>query len=170
MIFKLLALRINSDFPLQKNLKKNLLYKFSRNFIFLNEHGDNLTSVKDYREIKKIEDRSTYPKDLYSIKKKNDQSLSINISAILGRNGAGKSSLLEMIYLLIFCLAEKRGETKHRQFIEEKIKSEPLVERWKSLLTSTNQLLDTTDLEIYYQTPSGIYLIKKTPKQTTVKH
>lgn len=90
MSFKVLAIRINSYFPIAKNLKEHVIYKFSKDFIFLDEKGTTLESVKRYQEIKAIEERLSYPQSLYDIEKKNNKKLHINIAAPF--NGCGSPS------------------------------------------------------------------------------
>lgn len=92
MGFKLVAIR-----PLErcgskflKNLEVNRLYKFYENYEFYNNQVriDNLLIVEDYREVNNIIEKDKLPIDFYSPK--------INISAIIGKNGSGKSSLIDL--------------------------------------------------------------------------
>lgn len=110
--FKLLAIRPleGCDKKYLKNLKEGMLYKFYEDYIFY---------VKDKEKNQKIElttlnfekykgepickiDTPNETIDLYSQKK-----LNINISAIVGKNGSGKSSLVELLYKYLFELSIK---------------------------------------------------------------
>ncbi|MBI1838668.1 MAG: AAA family ATPase [Flavobacteriia bacterium] len=74
-----------------KVLKPNTYYPFFFFFIFNEKDGT-------MRYLKKNDI------DLYSFKNKDDQDLEINISAIVGKNGSGKSSILELLYLASYNL------------------------------------------------------------------
>lgn len=86
MSFKLLAIR-----PLKgcsarflKNLEEDRIYKFYNDYFFLeNKNG----------EITEIQCEDSVPKTLYE-----KSGLDIQISALVGKNGSGKSSLLELLY------------------------------------------------------------------------
>ncbi len=81
MSFKLLAIRptFDCDSKFLKNLKVNHLYTFYNEFQFKeNEKG----------EVIEIYSESTVPHDLFG---KN-----ISVSAIVGKNGSGKSALIEL--------------------------------------------------------------------------
>ena len=68
-----------------KNLEPNTIYPFYSNYNF---------PLNDFKEVLLIESKCV---DLYSIKS-NDKNISININAIVGNNGSGKSSLIELLY------------------------------------------------------------------------
>ena len=89
MSFKLLAIR-----PLKgcsarflKNLEEDRIYKFYNDYFFLENKN---------REITEIQCEDSVPKTLYE-----KSGLDIQISALVGKNGSGKSSLLELLYA--FC-------------------------------------------------------------------
>ncbi|NII83160.1 AAA family ATPase [Pedobacter sp. SG908] len=164
MKFKLLALRINSDFPFTKNLKPDLLYKFSDDIVFENDKQQQLEKVEGYREITKITDQQSYPQDLYAIKGFNDRKIDVNISAVLGRNGSGKSTLLELLYLTIFCLAEQKDLLHRRSFLEKQISQYPDITYWSSLRVNTEKLLETVNIELYYQLNDEYLVLTKAKK------
>jgi ABC-type transport system involved in cytochrome bd biosynthesis fused ATPase/permease subunit len=91
--FKLLAIRplkgCNSE--LLKSLKGNTLYQFYQDYTFIFENNN---SSKD---VVSITYKQTVPDTLY-----NSKNLSINIAAILGKNGSGKSSLIELLFATIY--------------------------------------------------------------------
>lgn len=89
MSFKLLAIRpidgCNTDFL--KNLKPNQVYKFYNDYKFKykDENFD-----KEVIGIEKLE--QSVPQNLFDV-----GNLKINISAIVGKNGSGKSSIVELL-------------------------------------------------------------------------
>lgn len=87
----------------QKNLKPGTLYKFYGGYVF--QHGDDevKTCGKEITAILKTEDK-TVPDNLYECPDEARQ-FDLKISAIVGKNGSGKSSLLELFYAACFYLS-----------------------------------------------------------------
>ena len=96
MSFKLLAIRplTGCNRKFLKNLEENRIYKFYNDYKFYFDSDIEATDAKE-GEITKIEYKpeNAVPNDLFG---KN-----INISAIVGKNGSGKSALVE---LFVACL------------------------------------------------------------------
>ena len=97
MSFKLLAIR-----PLKgcsarflKNLEEDRIYKFYNDYSFF-ENED--------KKVTKIQCEDSVPKTLYE-----KSGLDIQISALVGKNGSGKSSLLELLYASCYVIASKKG-------------------------------------------------------------
>lgn len=97
MGFKLIAIR-----PLQncggkflKNLEINRIYKFYDNFEYHSNHEriDSFIKTEKYKKVDKIREINKLPENFFNSK--------INISAIVGKNGSGKSSIID---LFIACL------------------------------------------------------------------
>ena len=113
MNFKIIGLRIlegcNPRF--KKNLKENIFYNF------LNEYSYKLD---EDNEIESIEFKQTVPDNFYSFNTKNPNG-QINISAIVGSNGSGKSNLLElfMASMLIISYKLKSDLLDLNKFAEE---------------------------------------------------
>ena len=101
MSFKLIAIRAceQCNTNLLKNIEKNKVYNFSNEYIF--EEVDTRVKVSKNTD-------NTYV-DLYSQyiewEPKEFKKLNINISAIVGKNGSGKSSLMELLYLTFYKIA-----------------------------------------------------------------
>ena len=99
--FKLLGVRIHKDCHqvYRKILNPGQIYTFYNAYKFLNEKGNNISEDDCVHEIKPPESHceSIYDRD----------NLKINISAIVGKNGSGKSSLLETLYLSVYYLGVK---------------------------------------------------------------
>ena len=97
MGFKLIAIR-----PLEKcgskflkNLNINRIYKFYDNYDFYNNGKiiDNFVEVVDYKNVTEIAEKDKLAKDFFSTK--------INISAIVGKNGSGKSTIIDLFIAAI---------------------------------------------------------------------
>lgn len=104
MSFKLLAIR-----PLKgcsprflKNLEEDRIYKFYNDYSFLDENNQEIEGSD--KKVSKIECNNTVPKKLYEKSR-----LNIQISALVGKNGSGKSSLLELLYASCYVIASKKG-------------------------------------------------------------
>ncbi|WP_315060184.1 AAA family ATPase [Capnocytophaga leadbetteri] len=100
MSFKLLAIR-----PLKgcsarflKNLEEDRIYKFYNDYSFLDENNQEIEGSD--KKVSKIECNNTVPEKLYEKSR-----LNIQISALVGKNGSGKSSLLELLYASCYVIA-----------------------------------------------------------------
>ena len=105
MSFKLIAIRplsgCNDKFL--KNLIPNQIYKFYNEYKFMDENENEITSNKDFVEIFKIiKNDNNVPEEFY-----HQGNIKINLSAIVGKNGSGKSSLVELIYVAFYNLSIK---------------------------------------------------------------
>ncbi|MET3537657.1 ATP-binding protein [Chryseobacterium limigenitum] len=112
MSFKLIAIRpiYSKENIFLKNLSTDCFYKFNNNYDFKIENTDNVIINKNNDDIQNLYDQS--------IKHKNGETkeLSINISAIVGKNGSGKSSLMELLYVTFYKISR---ETKIIDFEKE---------------------------------------------------
>lgn len=99
--FKLIAIRplSNCNERFIKNLNKGEIYKFYNDYKFLNKDNDEV-EIND--EVSNIQFEQSVPSNFYNIKSADNHDLSINISAIVGKNGSGKSSLMELFYAAIY--------------------------------------------------------------------
>lgn len=105
--FKLLAVRPLSgcDGRFLKNLTPDLIYHFFNTHTFLNSDGG---KVKADQAVARIDQSSRVPEKLYNIRSADRQPLEINISAIAGKNGTGKSSLVELLFAAIYLFSLDR--------------------------------------------------------------
>ena len=92
MGFKLVAIRPleNCGEKFLKNLDINRIYKFYDNFEYYNgkDRIDNLIEVNEFKNVDNIKEISNLPNSFFTPK--------INISAIVGKNGSGKSSIIDL--------------------------------------------------------------------------
>lgn len=97
MSFKLIAIRplIGCNPKFLKNLTPNLIYKFYNDYQFYNKN-ELIENKTIHGDVTKIEYTSTVPDDLY-YKGDDDYKSKINVSAIVGKNGSGKSALVELL-------------------------------------------------------------------------
>ena len=108
MSFKLLAIRplegCNPKFL--KNLEENRIYQFYNDYEFQDFDGKIITNFENYKEVVFVKNKKTISDNFYSQKRNNfGENLPISISAIVGKNGSGKSALVELIYLAMYNLA-----------------------------------------------------------------
>lgn len=96
MSFKLIAIRplsgCNEKFL--KNLIPNQIYKFYNEYEFY--RGENQVKNAFEGSINKIKFKLTIPEELY-YQGENEYTSKINVSAIVGKNGSGKSALIELL-------------------------------------------------------------------------
>jgi hypothetical protein len=143
MSFKLIGIRplkgCNKKFL--KNLKENEVYQFYNDFKFYFDEFE-----KEILKIKKLE--QTVPENLYNvdrIKGEENNPISINISAIVGKNGSGKSALSELFLVSLFHISNKLKFVKKNQFLDPKIPYE------KKRFSEDVALIDKElNVEIYY--------------------
>src|ERR1700744_2108236 len=108
MEFKIIAVKplINCDDKFLKVLTKDEPYYLCSGF-----------SVAKYRIV--VNDANSIPKDLYTL----ESGLKINISAIVGKNGSGKSTIVELIYAAIFnasCVTGILSENSNKKILPER--------------------------------------------------
>lgn len=150
MSFKLLAIRPLEDCnpKFLKNLKENQIYQFYSDYEFVDGVGYSIADNRNIQNVKIIKEASkSVPEDLYG---KN-----INISAIVGKNGSGKSALIELLIATIVKISliidenfikpeelydKGEGELGENQFIKN-------VEKFKTSISSD---LKDLKVEIYY--------------------
>lgn len=103
MSFKLLAIRPLKDCnpKFLKNLDEGRIYKFYNDYKFIQDNEGNVDSI-EYNE--------TVPKELY-YQGEGDFKTKVNISAIVGKNGSGKSALVELLVAFVVKLSiEIKGD------------------------------------------------------------
>lgn len=146
MSFKLLAIRpLDSCNPkFLKNLTPNELYKFYSDYNFIEDKNGDVTSI-EYDE--------TVPKELY-FQRDGDLKTKINISALVGKNGSGKSALVEMLVASIVKISLEIKE----DFIEaENLYYDSNIDRQNDLITKFNnsKIHDLKDINV------EIYILHK---------
>lgn len=114
--FKLLCIiPLNGcDEKFRKNLTIGEAYKFKNDFI--------LELDDDKRKITKVLKEKKSINNLYNLY----NGITVEISALVGLNGSGKSALIELLYYLIYTMSlynrKKRLLTEHSELINQQIK------------------------------------------------
>lgn len=160
--FKLLAIRPlkGCESRFLKNLKFNQIYEFYNDYKF--------TLDKDFINIDKIKHESTYPKDFFYVDRYVDNTvgnlaykpIKVNISAIVGKNGSGKSALSELLLYCFFVLSSNLKFIEKEKFLDLKsIKREDVFEneRYEQDIVEITKGLKA---EIIYSISDVIYILK----------
>ncbi|MDF2931090.1 MAG: hypothetical protein K0R36_421 [Chryseobacterium sp.] len=160
MSFKLLAIRplTNTNTSFLKNLEENCIYRFYSEYDYQFTEKQTKKSVIEFQEIffKTKRDQNNEKLKKFNITSihlstkipTNFYAKNINISAIVGKNGSGKSSLLELLYAFIFNISKKEGILK---FETEKVN------------------FNDINLEIYYLYNNEYYKIVNETVTTGIK-
>lgn len=139
--FKLLAIRPlkGCDKKYLKNLREGEIYKFYQDYEFKVDYAEGSEdkphrnfsfpkdTEKDIREISRPKDLI----DLYS----SDGGPTINISAIVGKNGSGKSSLIELFFLSVYVMNFRKIIANNLDSGWENIKNKTIVDLLKETKT-----------------------------------
>lgn len=141
--FKLIAIRPRKgcDPKIMKVLKEDVIYQFYDNYIFKTKDD------KLEEEVEKIIPNPDYnaPEQIYYISEPGRKPLPVNISAIVGKNGSGKSALSELLYLSIYNLSFALGIIK-----EDRAAEPPLIPA----------IVPDVIVEVYYAIGDDLYTLK----------
>lgn len=148
MSFKLIAIRplvgISSKFL--KNLQAGEVYNLCNDYTLHNNDGK---SSANEDKVHGIAYKQTVPEHLYSIRKINGEIINVNISAVVGKNGAGKSSLIDLLLHSLFVVSNNLELVDTDNFIENKSSNlgQNELSRYQQDL---NQIEEGLKVEIYY--------------------
>jgi AAA15 family ATPase/GTPase len=158
--FKLLAIRplegCNPDY--RKILQPNVFYTFYNNYSFSENPNTGRIKVEYLAEVE----------GLYDILS-NGKQIDINVSAIVGQNGSGKSSLLELYYLCMYFIAINRQKPflePNLISIEKELKSldnkDPNTKSRKYHLLNQKEeiekIIKSFKIQLFYSVDDSIYL------------
>lgn len=117
--FKIIAIRplAGCNKKYLKILHAGTVYRFYNNYKFIKANEANSNS----KVIKIDVDKVILP-DLYNIKREYGDDLNVNISAIVGKNGSGKSSLIELLYVFLYNISLKTGVLPRKEENEKGIR------------------------------------------------
>lgn len=146
-----------------KNLKEGMLYKFYQNYKYFVDDKTELT-LENYelyndKPISSV-DFAGEEVDLYS-----SHDLNINVSAIVGKNGSGKSSLMELLFLAKYIISENRNilipnieglekrvkEIDHKNSELKNVEDVNLKQNLKDQITFIEKLREKVSIELFYQ-------------------
>jgi len=166
--FKLLAIRpqANCEKRFLKNLKKGMIYKFYNDYSYYNRSG--LEIEDSNNEINEIVYNSTTLDNLYSKSPNYGHNVNINVSAVVGKNGAGKSSLLELLYITCYVVAAKASiitgvDSMRDEIIKLESKKKILEQEKNDLFNQIDEIqkvYDDLDVEIIYEIDNRIRILK----------
>jgi len=118
----------------RKNLKIGIPYIFYNNYgIYVKDDLSAIESVKKYQ--------SKVPTTLYNL----ENGIKVNVSAVVGENGSGKSAIIELFYYLIYAVSIQKkyteiGLTKYSEILRGNL--EQLTDDIQSCKTKNNSVYD----------------------------
>lgn len=157
--FKLIAIRplVGCDKRFLKNLTEGEVYQFYNDYKFLNQQGKNIDLLND---VSSVEYKSTIPENLYNIKTTGGREIQINISAIVGKNGSGKSAISELFLYCLFLISDNLGFVKKENFIDlNSQKKEDILES-EYYDIDVNEIQNKLICEFYYENNNKLYKLK----------
>lgn len=155
--FKLLAIRPlkDCDSRFLKNLQKGTIYKFYNEYTFLDSDDKEIGFLSD-EDIAKITFEKSIPDNMYDT-----DDLSINISALVGKNGSGKSSLLELFYASCYVIASRKQILRDNAYYQELFeKNESKDIHLIKLAQEIESVYDDLNVEFFYQIDECIYGVR----------
>lgn len=153
--FKLLAIipLKGCESRFKKNLQIGQVYKFYHNYeIILNNDNSNVLSVNK-RNVQKFD-------NLYNLK----NGIQVNVSAIVGMNGTGKSTLIELFYFFIYALGIKN---KHNNESILKRNSSKLHKYWRGITEDLERLKTTQEILLAVKLQNKHGLVTKSHDELT---
>lgn len=143
--FKLLAIKPLKDCKKKycKNLLPGVLYKFYDYYDFHENKAGMITDIE----------RTGSDFNIYDDYLTADQNLKLNVSAIVGKNGSGKSSLMELLYLCAYLVASNNNL----------LPSNENTGSGRREITNKEQFKSELRLEVYYQVADEFRCIVMNP-------
>jgi hypothetical protein len=146
--FKLLAIRplkgCNRRFV--KNLTPGQLYPLYNSYKFFNDAGTEIKNVSNER-ICSIGLNINFPVGIFNRETADGHPLAISISAIVGKNGTGKSSLMELFFACVYFYAVHHNILKpnipslRQSTTELDAESASLLDRQKKITQQRNRII-----------------------------
>ena len=155
--FKLLAIRPvkNCDRRFMKNLEHNHIYKFYNNYDFVLSKSEQ----NGHKQVFKIEQKHEIYADLYNVANRNAPA--INISAVVGKNGSGKSSLLELLYVACYVIASRKEILYGVSGIMQKFKlnEQQMSDHDVRYLNEIHSVFNDLEVELFYAIDDKVFMI-----------
>ncbi len=147
-VFKLLAIQphkgCNSKFL--KNLTPDQLYPLYNSYTFYNKSGDAIKKPSD-GEIATISKDIKFPVNIFNRTTADGHPLEISVSAVVGKNGTGKSSLIELFFACVYLYSVSHEILKpnipslNRSTAELETEYGELNDRQKKMVAKRNQII-----------------------------
>jgi predicted ATP-binding protein involved in virulence len=169
--FKLIAIRplIGCYEKFSKNLIKGKIYKFYQEFDFFDKNNELIynDNYSEYspdgilinKEVFTIKKNTTVPKNLYG--NSQDDNIEINISAIVGKNGSGKSTILELLYALCYIIASEKGIIKNHSDLSKLINAKGI--NHNNLFRKIDEVQDVYNnlkVELFYEIDNEYFSVR----------
>jgi len=154
--FKILAIRPLKycDTKFLKNLEENQVYQFYNDYAF------KFIEDNQNKEVESITYNSTIPENLFDVNyvdnEKKSKSISVNVSAIVGKNGSGKSALSELLLYTLFVVSNKLRFIRKVNFLYQQIEKNNYEEDLKKIKAGLH-------VEIYFLKDNHFNILKITP-------
>ncbi|EHQ04022.1 hypothetical protein [Gillisia limnaea] len=159
--FKLIAIR-----PLEgcerrflKNLVSKEIYQFYNDYKFRLDDLEN--------NIVEIENISTYPDNFFHVDRMSTENLEdisnpikVNISAIVGKNGSGKSALSELFLYSLFLISDKLNFIDQNQFLNLDSLESLEIEEKKNYERDSKKISEGLKVELIYLLDETIHILE----------
>jgi hypothetical protein len=112
--FRLVAIRVGT------NNKQEIIraLKAETTYFFYNDYVDSYDENHKWRGIKKSETPKPIDPNFFSVVESDESGPIINVSAVVGKNGDGKSSLIEFLLRLVNNYAVTHGYNKYQETLQ----------------------------------------------------
>lgn len=158
--FKLLAIRplngCNRKFL--KNLKPDEIYQFYNDYKFnLDDQNLNIIGIDHYL---------TYPQNFFHLDRSSKgvgsklKPIRINISAVVGKNGSGKSALSELLLYSLFIISNKLDFIDTNQFLNLDSEDQQDIEEKKRFEKDSNEIAEGLKVEVVYLLNDKVNIIE----------
>ncbi|MBK8805637.1 MAG: AAA family ATPase [Bacteroidales bacterium] len=167
--FKIIAIRPleDCDSRFLKVLTEGEIYQFYNQYKFIKSDENDIHS--EIIEIKKISDDY----NIYSF----DKNLEINVSAIVGKNGSGKSSLIELLFATVYVIGiNEKILPKNQDYYKKKIKAQDekiktlsdsseiqgvklTINAYEKKIEQINEFIDKLKVELFFLLNEDVYCL-----------
>ena len=112
--FRLVAIRVGA------NNKQEIIraLKVETTYFFYNDYVDSYDEQHKWKGIKKTETPKPIEPNFFAVDERDELSPIINVSAVVGKNGDGKSSLIEFLLRLVNNYAVTHGYNKYQETLQ----------------------------------------------------
>lgn len=169
--FKLLAIRPleGCDRMYLRVLQPNVIYKFYNNYSFLDAEGQEISSFGENQgwEVFSIQEHGKTP-DLFSLVGGSGKRHHVNVSALVGKNGSGKSAITELLYLTVYVLGLRLKflpgisdyEDEIQRLRKHKGNYEKVVESRLDEISQIKLIHENLKLELFYEVGENLFCLR----------
>lgn len=171
--FKLLAIRplVECHSNFLKNLTPGSIYKFYQTYNYFDRDKELITDENcSYsengkilnNEVKHIDNNMATEEKFFDIENKGGKVVTMNFAAVVGKNGSGKSALLELLYAMSYVVALRKDIIPDHTELRKK-----WLNKWRTdhdrLFKKMQEIeffYDEFRAEIFYEMGSSIYSMR----------